>query len=593
MPPAIQAERQTGGTALGMRSCIPTGRSMLTASMSRPVVTDPVSEPAPHPDALLGDTRPYELLGAKLVILKNWLRPCDDREILAREEEHSFRLEISSTALDQIYYRTGTNSTEVTDDLRRLVGPTDTLDERAIYSLLQFGAAIPPLSPWKSIRRAVPGRITTFRDLPLGVEETDFRSEEVWDQGSRPVDLNQQISMVLAALDNQLLALRHRHRLIVLFSGGVDSGLLAARAAALGLKDTLLVNYSFGPEDPESLLAEQMAKHLGLSFQRILDIDSGDDVEDVLTHAGSDYRTPFGDHSTVPTYRLVRSVIRAFGSEFAILDGTGADGAFGLFGRARQWRRMNSIPVGLLRFGSQGYKYLRLWRKESRGEYLFRLLRRASQHRFPMAAIAQNALAGIAYNVPKHISDEVESLAFHWLRSISPPGPRLQLTALDISLVCACIFAQKSKSLFAASTLDVTYPYLSRPISRLAFASENWTGANEEAKWLLKAALAQHVPSEMVYRPKSGFVATIAAKFKSEAFLAGFDKLIAGKSQLSPFLEKKFLQNIRVTLAAKGRLPAQTNNAVWVMVFVSEWLEQVSSRAKDVGLFLQTSADVL
>jgi hypothetical protein len=30
-----------------------------------------------------------------------------------------------------------------------------------------------------------------------------------------------------------------------------------------------------------------------------------------------------------------------------------------------------------------------------------------------------------------------------------------------------------------------------------------------------------------------------------------------------------------------------------VMVFVSEWLEQVSSRAKDVGLFLQTSADVL
>jgi asparagine synthase (glutamine-hydrolysing) len=527
------------------------------------------------------------------MILKNWTCPSGDRGVLAREEEHSLRLEISSTAADQIYYRTRTSFIEVVDDLRLLVGATDILDERAIYSLLQFGAAIPPLSPWRSIRRAVPGRITNFRDLPARVEETEFRSEQLWDQESGPLDLNQQISMVLAALDSQILTLRHGHRLVVLFSGGVDSGLLAARAAALGFKDTVLVNYSFGPEDTESLLAEQMAKHLGLSFQRIRDIDSGEDVEDVLTHAGSDYRTPFGDHSTIPTYRLIRSVIRGFGPEFTLLDGTGADGAFGLFGRARQWQRLNSIPGGLLRFGSQAYKYFQLWQEESKVEHWFRLLRRASQHRFPLAAVAQNALSGIAYNVPKHVSDEVESFAFSWLHSIAPPRQRLQLTALDISLVCTCIFAQKSKSLFAASTLDIAYPYLSQQISRLALASGNWTGANEEAKWLLKAALARHVPSEMVYRRKSGFVATIAAKFQSDAFLAGFDKVLAGKSQLSPFLEKKFLQNIRAILTAKSKFPVQTNNAVWGIVFVSEWLDQVSLQARASESSLRTSADVL
>jgi asparagine synthase (glutamine-hydrolysing) len=526
------------------------------------------------------------------VISAHWTRPSGNTGILAHEEEHSLRVEIPATATDQIYHRVCGDSVEVVDDLRQLVRPTDSIDERAIYSLLQFGSAIPPLSPWTSIGRAVPGRITAFRDQPARLEETEFLPSQVWDQENYPLQLNQQISTIVAILDSQLLTLRERHRLIILFSGGVDSGLLAARAAALGLKDTLLVNYCFGPDDRESFLAEAMAKHLGLGFYRIPDVNSGVDVEDVLINAGSDYRTPFGDHSTVPTYRLVRSVIRNFGSEFTVLDGTGADGAFGLFGRARQWQKLNTLPGELLRIGSQGYKALRLWQRESRWEYWFRLLRRASQHGFPLAAVAQNPLSGIAYHVPKQVSDEVESLALSWLGSISPPTPDLQLTALDISLVCSCIFAQKSKSLFAASALDITYPYLSPGVSRLAFASFNWTGAKQEAKWLLKAALAQHVPSEMVYRSKSGFVAAIGDKFTTDAFLAAFDKVLAGRSQLSPFVEKSFLRNIRATITARGRLPAQTNNAVWAIVFVSEWLEQVCMQARATANVRLTAASM-
>ena len=208
-----------------------------------------------------------------------WTRPCSDMGILALQEEHSLRVEIPATAVDQIYYRLCSDSVEVVDDLRKLVRPTDSIDERAIYSLLQFGAAIPPLSPWTSISRAVPGRITAFRDQPTRFEETELLPGQLWDLEIHPLNLDQQISSILATLDGQLLALRQQHRLIILFSGGVDSGLLAGRAAALGLTDTLLVNYSFGPDDPESLLAEEMARHLGLSFHRIPDISSGADVE--------------------------------------------------------------------------------------------------------------------------------------------------------------------------------------------------------------------------------------------------------------------------------------------------------------------------
>ena len=95
-------------------------------------------------------------------------------------------MELPSTTADQIYYRVDTDAIDVTDDLRRLVRPTDAIDERAVYSLLQFGAAIPPLSPWKPISRAVPGRITTFRDQPVGVDEAEFPPEQLWDHGESP-----------------------------------------------------------------------------------------------------------------------------------------------------------------------------------------------------------------------------------------------------------------------------------------------------------------------------------------------------------------------------------------------------------------------
>ena len=281
-----------------------------------------------------------------------------------------------------------------------------------------------------------------------------------------------------------------------------------------------------------------MAKHLGLRFQKIQDVGSGMDLEYALRHVGSDYRTPFCDRATVHTGMLMRSVISTFGTEFAIVDGTGADGAFGLFGRSRQWQKLHSIPNGFLRIGSVGYRLLRLWQNDSKVEYWFRLLRRASQQSFPSSAVAQNPLAGIAYRPQKQASREVDALGIKWLRSISPQDPQLQLAALDLSLLCACIFAQNHQPLFAASSLNITFPFLSLQIARIALSSGSWQGADQEAKWLLKAALARHVPAEMVYRPKSGFAAPMSERFKSDAFLVAFDKVLADKSLLSPFLEK-------------------------------------------------------
>lgn len=382
--------------------------------------------------------------------------------------------------------------------------------------------------------------------------------------------------MVVSALDRSLLEHCAGRPVTILFSGGVDSGLLAARAAALGLKNVTLVNYCFGPNDAESMLAEQMARHLGLKFVRIMEDTGGSDVADVLRHAGVYYRTLFGDHSVAPTCAMIRAIIPQCEAGGVVLEGTGADSGFGEFGRAMQWQRVYSLPAWSRKLGAMAYRTTRAWGGESKLEYYLRILRRAEQLKHPFAAVAENALLGIAYHPSKEDVDAIEEHLAGWLPHLSPPDPRLQLAAFDLSLGCASITAQKSRSLFDGTSLDVVYPYLLPEMVDVAFASVDWPGSGTEVKRVLKAALAQHVPSTMVYRAKSGFVASMPDKFGHAAFLTAFDKLLEPQAPLSRFLDRKFLLAIRPKLAMKRKLPPQTEYFIWCAVFGNEWIEQVS-----------------
>jgi asparagine synthetase B (glutamine-hydrolysing) len=492
-----------------------------------------------------------------------------------REKPGATEVSVPLTTAEQLYYRADERSLRVSDDLRTLQRPDDQLDETAIYSYLQFGAVIPPLSPWKSIRRFVPGTTTIIsRNNTPSLRKQSSHNPPPPARCSP--DIAQQISMVVAALDRSLVEHCAGRPVTILFSGGVDSGLLAARAAVLGLKNVTLVNYCFGPNDPESMLAEQMARHLGLKFVRIVEDAGGSDVADVLRHAGAYYRTLFGDHSVAPTCAMIRAIIPQCEAGGIVLEGTGADSGFGEFGRAMQWQRVYSLPAWSRKLGAMAYRTTRAWGRESKLEYYLRILRRAEQLKHPFAAVAENALVGIAYHPSKEEINAIEEHLAQWLPHLSPPDPRLQLAAFDLSLGCASITAQKSRSLFDGTSLDVVYPYLLPDMVDVAFASVDWPGSGTEVKRVLKAALAQHVPSTMVYRAKSGFVAAMPDKFGHKAFLTAFDKLLEPQAALSRFLDRKFLLTIRPKLTTKQKLPPQTEYFIWCAVFGNEWIEQVS-----------------
>ena len=111
--------------------------------------------------------------------------------------------------------------------------------------------------------------------------------------------------------------------------------MIATKTGALGYRNTLLLNYSFGPDDGESALAEAMAKKLGLKFERCGREKLGCES---LEAPGAVYHLPFGDKSTVPTYALAQAAVeRLRGEQCVIFDGTGADGGFGMTRKVNQW----------------------------------------------------------------------------------------------------------------------------------------------------------------------------------------------------------------------------------------------------------------
>lgn len=453
------------------------------------------------------------------------------------------------------------------------------LDERSVYSLLQFGAIIPPLSQWKGVSRFTPGMRSIVRIDDLHIDEQPLHDRWTNAEGSDATMCDdEQVACINAMVDDLLREACPQRNPVILFSGGVDSGLLAARAASMGWRDTLLLHYSMAKDDPETTNAQAVAKRLGLTIECVR--DSEVDGFGMLDAVAETWSQPFGDTSTLPTHALSKAVIArlAGGSSRVVIDGTGADGCFGLFGRAASWRKVERVPGRLRRLAAAAYASTRMWRSTSAIERRLRLLRRSSQMPMLPASVAQNPLLGIAYHASEQSRQFVIGTLERWIRdSVPSKDDRATLAGVDLALVCADIFAQKNHSIFDGSPHRIVYPFLDQRMVSLALQRAiHWPGGGEP-KRALKLALARQIPANLVHRPKSGFVAPLREKYRDARFLQALDHLCDPGAALASWINQNWFKRIRSDLAEGRPLPAQTYSFVWNAVFAEFWLEQAPS----------------
>ncbi len=487
------------------------------------------------------------------------------------------------------FYRIeGDRSILLTNHLPLLYQPGIQADPKSIYAFLLFGTLAPRSGWWKGISKLLPGSRYSFTSSSPEPQRTVISAIPSTPDKRPPAkhpSLEYRVHAVRNAIDQVLKRLCPDRNPVILFSGGVDSGLLAARAAALGWSDTVLVNCSVERDDPESLLAENMAAHLGLQFVRMR-FNPLATVE-LLQRVGTEYHYPFHDHSVAPSYQLAQAVLSHFPDRPVVLEGMGADSGFGEFWRARGWRRLYYCPRPLRQVIASWYRLPAVWAGTSRIEYLSRVFRHTVQlDHFLPASVAKNALAGVMYRADHALAHEIERDVLGMLKDVLPlDDERALIAGIGQILENCCLHGQKMRSVFdtPSSPIALRAPFVEPEIIDLSITEGvHWPDARDP-KVSLKEALATQVPRQMVFRKKSGFTAPIEQVMRTAAFLEAFDHVLAGQNSLAPMLNIPNMKRMRPILQEGQRLTEPMQHFIWGVVFAGLWEEQVEAHYSNAG----------
>lgn len=428
----------------------------------------------------------------------------------------------------------------------------------ALQAVLAFGGLPVHLAPFES------------QESPVTVQVLRSAREEVREafrlcRAEGGVPARQARNLLMASLTDE-------RRPVVLFSGGVDSSLMAALLKKAGRDDTLLVHLSFGESDPDTAAARQIAKVLDLE---LLVQESNGSGTSCLEAPGTVYPVPFGDISTPPTFELMQAAADAVGgNQCVVIDGTGADGAFGLSSKMTSFERLGQWRHQWLRLPSSAYR-AGLWRTKGRLEYGGRIARRIASLPPPAALIAQNSLFGVLYD-----GNQLGALsadAVHDAAAVVGTEAVAQGVFMDLSLTCARIFAQKTLGPARLHGLEVAYPFLDSGLASLGIAASTVAPEPVAKRWM-KELLETFVPRELVYRQKSGFIDPSMSMFGSDEFRTSLQASLATDGVASGLLKPKTVQRI-VSGRSLGDLPHGHRNFLWSLAFTDRWYRTATRQA--------------
>lgn len=505
------------------------------------------------------------------------------------------RLRLSSThlavhvplsATRQLFWRREPGELWICDDPRVLATDPADLDPRGLVCQLELVAIPAPYSPWKAVRRFAPGYRHPIDLESLEVEVGDVaRADPAFADEARaeiaPAGGGLDDAATIGKLLDRALARSSLDRSgTVLFSGGVDSGLIAARLAGMGWRDVLLAHSSRGEGDPETRLAEEMAAAIDLPL-RVVRYDP----REAMSLLGEMFasRVPVNDFSLLPTWHLVDRLAQDTKPGTVFWDGSAADA---LFTDVKKWRRarlLYGIPRPVRRLAAAGYSAARLWRTSGRVEEGIRIVRRTARWRYPWFAVALNPLGGIAYDGDEPLRTDITDALDEWFDEVGEwLAPALRPKLLGLVFNNCGGHCQKLVATELGTGVRAAFPFTHPAVVRFALArGAKWMEEHAENKGLLKSLLADAVPPRMVYRAKSGFSVQPAQLFADVAFLEAFDEMMGDSGgPFFPLLRLEFVREIRPLVERRMPLSWYTYEFLWQAVFGHHWMRHPVPRLR-------------
>ncbi len=363
-------------------------------------------------------------------------------------------------------------------------------------------------------------------------------------------------------------------------SGGVDSSAVVALMAERS-KDAVQT-CSIGFEESaldETRYADIVAKRFATDHRSRIVAPDDFSAINVLAQA---FDEPFADASALPTWRvcqLARETVTV------ALSGDGADEAFAGYRRYKfqlaEERIRSLIPAGLRQsaFGFLGRNYPKAdWAPRMfRAKSTFQSLARDGDEAYArsVGVIPQEVRAGyyggsFRQGLQGHRAEDryVEAM-----RNAPAREALDRAQYADIKIWLPGDILTKVDRTSMAVSLEVREPLLDHRLVEFAAtlpASMRIRGG--EGKWLMKKAMEGHLPKDILYRPKMGFVTPISAWFRGA--LAGQAETLVTKSRL---LDTGWFRQERLEKAVRDHKSGIADNGrlIWQLVMLDKALNRL------------------
>lgn len=382
------------------------------------------------------------------------------------------------------------------------------LDFRAFGYYLAFGYVPDGMCILKGVQKLPPAHAMTY-----DIETATLRTWQYWRLPDPPPaayapregELLEELDALLRnAVRGQLVA---DVPIGISLSGGIDSGLVAAIAAAVNSKPvrTFTVAFPGHPAYDEGSQALLTARHCGTEHHEL----SCDDAcaEDLLPELARQFDEPLGDSSIVPTYLIAR-LIRKHAT--VALGGDGGDELFAgynYYGWLQMQKRLqplipDKVGAGLanlasgLPVGFSGRNYLTSWMGDSSRCITSVKMYLDDRSRRKLVA-SPAALEALGTSCPEVYKS----------RFIGSGNALRQATAVDFMLNLPGDLLVKVDRASMLNSLEVRAPFLDYRIIEFAFSRvpDRLRATLCQRKVLLRRLAKRFLPKSCRLQPKRGF----------------------------------------------------------------------------------------
>jgi asparagine synthase (glutamine-hydrolysing) len=295
----------------------------------------------------------------------------------------------------------------------------------------------------------------------------------------------------------------------VFLSGGIDSSAITAFASqhVVGDLNSYSVRFDFDKGSNELPLAAKVAKKFNTKHHEI--IVSGNDVIEVLESLVKAHDEPFGDAANIPLYLMTKQLS---GKVKVVLQGDGGDEFFGGYNRykivanLKIWGALRFVEPLFSSFNFESTRLLRLQR------FIYAVTRRDAAERHALL-LTMESLNTCPLQVFNH----------RWKKKIEMKDPFLQyrieyenlpkklsdldsLFFVDSKIILKDTFFEKVDKSTMANSIEVRVPFVDLELANWSLSLPgNVKMKGGELKGLLKAALRNVVPDEILDGKKKGF----------------------------------------------------------------------------------------